>query len=107
MDTDFGAAVRAAAGEEVGVVGIARDPKRVQRRDAAVDERDLSFRQRVRSRHEVDVAHRALPPDREIKDSRAYSPSQQTSFERTTTRVRNVEDRLVERCLRRQSGRGE
>jgi len=107
LDADLGPSVWTTTREEVGVVGIAGDPERVKRRDAAVNERHLSFRQCVRSRHEVDVAHRPLPPDREIKNSRAYATAKQTSFESAAAGVRNVEDRFVERRLRGQSGRGE
>ena len=107
LDADVGAAVGAAAGEEVGVTRVARDADGVERSNAAVDQRDLRLRERMRTRDEVHVAYRALATDREIEQRRAYSTSQQTPFERAAPRVRNVEDRFVERCLRRQSGRGE
>ena len=107
LDADVRPTIWATPSEEVGVAGIARDTKSVERRDTAVNERHLGFRQRVSSRDEVDVAHRALPPDREIENSRAYSTAKQTSFECAAPGMRNVEDRFVERCLRRQSGRGE
>src|SRR5690242_4020329 len=107
LDADVGPAVWTTSSEEVGVVRIARDAKCMERRDAAINERDLSLRQCVRSRHEVDVAHRALPADREIENGRADATAKQTSFESAATGVGNVEDRFVERCLRGQSGRGE
>src|ERR1051325_4136748 len=66
--SDHQASIASGPREEVGVVLIARDTERMQRGDAAIDQSDLRLVQRMRARHEVDVAHVSRPADGEVED---------------------------------------
>src|SRR6476469_6155747 len=85
--------------EEVGVVLVAVDPERVQRRDPAVDDRDVRLRQGGGARHHVHVAHGRSPADRDVEQGGSDAPGQHSPFEGRAPVVRDVEDRLVHRGL--------